>query len=117
MMELIKDYGGRVVIKVTCKDPFTSKWFSHELLVTKSQYIKLQEKDKYHIQDILVSHTADERELFITGMYPGSLGENFFYYTCTNCAAFNDHPIALIGRPTSCKNCGTTSEPFKIMEG
>lgn len=117
-MEIIalKDVSNLVKLRLMVTDPWTKSTFSHHLTVTKSQYLKLLEREKYYIQDILNDKPADERELFITGIYPGSLGENFFDFTCPTCRTLHNEPISRCGEPIRCAFCGETSTPYEVID-
>ena len=105
---------GYLTVKWEGRDAFSPIHFEHLMRMTDEELGAVMQ-GKMHIQDAVPNLTPDERELFITGMYPGSLGERHFDFTCLACGKAIRSPIASIGQPYSC-DCGNTCEPFKRSE-
>lgn len=102
---------GYITVRWAGQSPFGGNRFEHFLRMTDAQLGDILSNNGY-IQDVLGEASPDERELFITGMRPGSLGERTFTFNCFDCGEQKEAPITDLGQPYVCA-CGTVSHPFR----
>ena len=106
---------GYLTVQWIGRDCFSDLRFEHTFRLTDEELSNVLQGQML-IQNAAPALSADERELFITGMYPGSLGEATFCYSCPNCGHHHEWEIASIGLRRMCSNCESWSEPFKVSE-
>ena len=105
---------GFLTVKWEGRDAFSALRFEHTFRLTEEELGNVLQAQML-IQNAAPRLTADERELFITGMYPGSMGENCFDFTCFSCGKKHRVSIDAIGQDYKC-DCGNLCQPFKISE-
>jgi len=105
---------GYLTVQWIGRDAFSSLRFEHSIRLTDEELGNVLQA-QIPIQNAAPRLSADERELFITGMYPGSLGENSFDFTCYVCGKKHRVSIDAIGQDYLC-DCGNLCQPFKVSE-
>ena len=105
---------GFLTVQWIGRDCFSDLHFEHLMCLTDAELGDVLQGHK-SIQLAAPRLSADERELFITGMYPGSLGENSFDFTCYVCGKKHRVSIDAIGQDYLC-DCGNLCQPFKVSE-